>query len=66
MDAEVLIINEKVQQLSETVGVFSHLLPSCNERGALTLTSARAIIRENRIRKSLFSFFINSVILSFY
>lgn len=34
MDAEDLIIIEKVQQL-ETVVVFSHLLPSCNEKWTL-------------------------------
>ena len=35
MDAEDLIIIEKVQQLLETVVVFSHLLPSCNEKWTL-------------------------------
>ena len=35
MEAEDLIIIEKVQKLLETVVVFSHLLPSCNEEWTL-------------------------------
>ena len=49
MEAEDLIIIEKVQKLLETVVVFSHLLPSCNENWTLASPRLEQLFRKTQI-----------------